>query len=124
MLVRISKTEIINTANTYNYKLDYYGQLEVSGNYQSSTYSFEESMIIWNQFLEQIVYQHSNYLAVLHDPETCRSLSKVFNEQIFAEFNELEKTFRQIQAEIERENKEKERSEYLEEGIDIDDLEF
>ena len=124
MLIRISKTAIFNTNTIYNYKLDDSGQLQISNEYQYLNYSFEESMLIWKQLLEQIVYQHGKYLSVLNDSETSRKLIKEFNEQIFGEFNQLEQQFRQIQDEIEREYKEKQRLELLDEGINIEDIEF
>lgn len=126
MLVKVNKTEIFNTDTAATCKLDEKGQLEIYDNYRIVTdnRSFEESMLIWKQLLEQIVYQHSQYLAALHDPETSRSLTTDFNEQIFDEFAQMEQEFRQVQAEMEREAQEKERQELLDEGINVEDLEF
>ena len=85
MLVKINQTEIFNTDIVANYKLDDKGQLEIYNDYRSVTYghTFEESLVIWRQLLEQIVYQHSQYLAALNDPETSKKLTEEFNDRIF-----------------------------------------
>ena len=80
-------------------------------------------MLIWKQLLEQIVVQHNQYLAALHDPETSQNLTKEFNDQLFGEFTQLEQEFARIELKW-NEKLWRERQELLDEGIDVDDLEF
>lgn len=124
MFVKINKTIIFDTNTLFTYQLDDLGQLKIFNEYQYSNYTFDVSMIIWRQLLKDIVYENSKYLSVLHNPEECETLNKEFSEQLFKEFEEIEQLYTQYHNEMDYQNKEKEKLEYLDEGIDINDIEF
>jgi lysyl-tRNA synthetase class I len=126
MLVKISQTWIFNTDSLFAYQLNDKGLLIIFDDYRNFTdnHGFKESMQIWRQLLEQLVVQHSQYLAILHNLETSRKLAQDYNKQIFDEFTQLEQKFRQIHDDEEREYQARARQELIDEGIDVADLEF
>lgn len=121
MFIKLSTTEIFDTATNYIYRLDKTGNLEVYNDYQNKYYSYEQAIVIWEKLLERIVYQSSQYLSALYDSKSCRLKSQDLKDQLFEGFEELKRSFEPVQAEI---NYETPQNQGAMEYIEVKDIEF